>query len=65
MTEELIVPDTPRVVESESESELLEWYISTLTDYIFKMTLASVLFLITYPWTALFWPPYYFRRWNE
>ena len=65
MTEELIMPVTPRVVESESENELLEWYTSTLTDYIFKMTLASVLFFITYPWAALFWAPFYLIRWNE
>ena len=65
MTEELIMPDTARVAETESENEWLQWYISALTDYISKMTLASVLFFITYPWAALFWPPFYLVRWNE
>ena len=66
MTEELIMPDTARVAETESENEWLDRYLSTLTDYTFKMTLASVLFFITYPWAALFWPPYYLMtRWNE
>jgi hypothetical protein len=46
----------------EPEIELIQWYTSTLTDWIFKMTLASVLFFTWCPWAAFFWPPYYFMK---
>jgi hypothetical protein len=66
MTKELIITDAPHVVEGKSESELSEWYSSMLTDFALKMTLASVLFFITWPWAALLWPPNYsVRRCNE
>ena len=44
------------------ENKLFQWYSSVLTDYIYKMTVATVLFFICYPWAAFFWPPYYFVK---
>jgi len=41
---------------------VIELYFSTLTDYIYKITAATVLFFISYPWAAFYWPPYYFIR---
>ena len=35
-------------------------YAAMLADYIHKVTIASVLFFATYPWAALWWPPFYF-----
>jgi hypothetical protein len=50
--------------ENELEGTFFQWYSSTLTDCIYKMTVASVLFFISYPWAAFLCPPYYFmRRW--
>jgi len=45
-------------------------YSSIMTDFvcdvIYKTTLATILFFMSYPWAALFWPPYYFmKRQNE
>lgn len=59
MKEHLIM-STDDVETNEIEDPFLKWYTSTLTDYIYKMTIASVLFFISYPWAAFFWPPYYF-----
>jgi hypothetical protein len=39
-------------------------YESAFADCVFKLTLATVLFFATFPWIALFWPPFY-RRWDE
>jgi uncharacterized PurR-regulated membrane protein YhhQ (DUF165 family) len=60
MMEELTKPSTDQVEENELGETFIEWYALTLTDYIHKMTIASVLFFITYLWMAFFWPPYYF-----
>ncbi len=57
--EEPAKPSTGPMEKNELET-FIEWYTSTLTDYIYKMTIASVPFFISYPWAALFWPPYYF-----
>jgi hypothetical protein len=57
---EQLITSTDHVEANEIEDPFLEWYTSTLTDYIYKMTIASVLFFISYPWAALFWLPYYF-----
>lgn len=48
------------------DDDVLRQYSSTLADYIYKMTSASVLFLMCFPWTALWWPPYYYyyRRYS-
>jgi hypothetical protein len=40
----------------------IEWYTQLTADYVYKLTLASVLFFVTFPWAALWWPPYYFRH---
>lgn len=59
MIEELTISSTDKE-KNEFGGTFIEWYSSILTDYIYKMTIASVLFFITYPWMAFFWPPYYF-----
>ncbi len=50
--------------QKEKEDELKEsepdLHVSVSTDYIYKMTIAMVLFFISYPWAAFFWPPYYY-----
>jgi hypothetical protein len=59
MKEELTwSPD--QIEKNEPQETFLEWYSSTLSDFIYKMTIASVLFFITYPWAAFFCAPYYF-----
>jgi hypothetical protein len=60
--EELTMPFTDQNIEKEPEDAVFEWYSSMWTDYIYKMTIASVLFFISYPWAAFLWPPYYFMR---
>jgi len=64
--EELMMPFADQKTENEPENALFQWYNSTWADYIYKMTVASVLFFISYPWAAFLWPPYYFmRRWTR
>ena len=41
------------------ENTMVELYSSIWSDWMFKMTMASMLFLITFPWAAFYWPPYY------
>lgn len=66
MGEELTISPTDQKSENELEGTFFEWYSSTLTDSIYKMTIASVLFFISYPWAAFLWAPYYFmRRWTD
>jgi len=36
-----------------------EWYTDVAADLVFKTTLASVLFFASFPWAALWWPPFY------
>lgn len=38
----------------------MDVYESMMLDYITKLTVASVFFFSCYPWTALFWPPFYY-----
>lgn len=57
-----MMPFADQKTEKEPEDALFQWYNSTWTDYIYKMTVASVLFFISYPWAAFLWPPYYFMR---
>jgi hypothetical protein len=40
----------------------VEWYVSVVTDYVYKATIATVVFFACCPWAALFWPPYYLTR---
>ena len=40
--------------------DAIKWYTHVTADYVYRMTLASVLFFVTFPWAALWWPPYYF-----
>jgi len=56
--EELMVPFTEKVEEGVEDS-VFDLYVSVWADYIHKMAIASVLFFITCPWAAFFWPPYY------
>jgi hypothetical protein len=66
MNEELTISSTDQESKNELEGTFFQWYNSTLTDYIYKMTIATVLFFISYPWAAFLWPPYYFtRRWTN
>jgi hypothetical protein len=66
MEEELTIPSTDQKSENEPEDTFFQWYSSILTDYIHKMTIASVLFFVSYPWAAFLWAPYYFmRRWTD
>lgn len=60
--EELMMPFTDGSIVKEPADSVFEWYSSTWTDYIYKMTIASVLFFISCPWAAFLWPPYYFMR---
>jgi hypothetical protein len=65
MKEELI-SSTDQRREDEPAETLIQWYSSIFTDYIYKMTIASVLFSASYPWAALLWAPYYFTpRWTK
>jgi hypothetical protein len=64
--EEELISSTHEKSENALEGTFFQWYSSTLTDYIYKMTVASVLFFISYPWAAFLWAPYYFtRRWTN
>lgn len=51
-------PDTKEA----SYDQLFESYISVTTDYVYKATIATIMFFTCWPWAALFWPPYYFMR---
>jgi hypothetical protein len=42
----------------------IEWYTQLTADYVYKLTLASVLFFVTFPWMAFWWPPYYFHHYR-
>lgn len=61
MAQELIESKDSHIVEIPNDP-FFEWYISATTDFIHKATLATVMFFVSWPWVALFWPPYYFVR---
>jgi hypothetical protein len=54
--------DTKTVISNDDSSQ---WYASMLADYIYKMTVALVLFFATYPGAAFWWPPYYFYPYQK
>ena len=43
-----------------SQNLFVDFYESTICDYINKLTLTTVFFFYCNPWAALFWPPYYY-----
>lgn len=47
---------------TQSQDLFMDLYGSIVRDYISKLTVASVFFFSCYPWTALFWPPYYYNN---
>jgi hypothetical protein len=49
----------------DESDRVMQDYQSVFADYVFKLTLATVLFFATFPWAALFWPPFLYRRWDE
>ncbi|HEX7033377.1 MAG TPA: hypothetical protein VF172_10290 [Nitrososphaera sp.] len=63
MMERVTIPFSDQ---KEKEEELKEsgpepnLYVSLWADYIYKMTVAMMLFFIACPWAAFFWPPYYY-----
>jgi hypothetical protein len=62
MMEEPMISSTDQTGKNELGDTYIQWYSSTLTDYIYKTTIATVLFFISCPWAAFFWPPYYFMK---
>lgn len=61
----------PIILSDEMHRELdhdpfLEWCTSVTIDYMHKLTFVGVLLFVSYPWVALYWPPYYLmRRWSK
>ena len=43
-----------------SQISFVDLYESMISDYIHKLTIATVFFFSCNPWAALFWPPYYY-----
>jgi hypothetical protein len=43
-----------------SQNSFVDLYESKICDYINKLTVVTVFFFSCNPWTALFWPPYYY-----
>ena len=52
--------------EEPKDNNPFQLYTYTMNDFvcdlIYKTTVATVLFFMSYPWAALFWPPYYFTK---
>ena len=65
LMEALVVDAEYEKQPSDETYDVVEHYESIMADYVFKMTIATVLFFATFPWAAMFWPPYYYRSWDE
>lgn len=55
-----------KVQEEPKGNNSYQSYDSMMTDFIYdfiyKTTIATILFSMSYRWAALFWPPYYFTK---